>query len=380
MDSLVIDCGKIVLPNETLSAMRILIQGGLIADIASHLDPPPDATIIDARDRIVMAGFIDIHVHGAVGADTMDASAESLTRMSRFFALHGVTGFLATTFTAERAAIEKTLRFFETRADSKGAQILGVHLEGPYLNPKRCGAQAVEHMRAANVDEYETWLDSRVVKLITVAPEIEGGITLVQDAARRGIAVALGHTDATFVQAQRAFAIGANQATHTFNQMRELHHREPGTVGAVLVNDAVFAQIICDNVHVAPAVIDALYRCKGADKMCVITDAILATGLNDGDYALDGRHVSVSGGVARIDNGALAGSTATMDQCFRNVIAATNCSLVEASKMCSHAPACSIGLGDNKGKLAKGFDADLVVLDENFGVVYTIVGGMPIVP
>jgi N-acetylglucosamine-6-phosphate deacetylase len=380
MDSLVIDCGRIVLPNETLSAMRLLIQGGRIVEIAAHLEPPEDVTIIDARDHIVMAGFIDIHVHGAVGADTMDASAESLTRMARFFAQHGVTGFLATTITARRAAIEKTLRFFETRSVSEGAQILGVHLEGPYLNPKRCGAQAVEHMRAANVEEYEPWLNSGVVKLITVAPEIEGGITLVQDAARRGIAVALGHTDATFVQAQRAFAIGANQATHTFNQMRELHHREPGTVGAVLVNDAVFAQIICDNVHVAPAVIDALYRCKGADKMCVITDAILASGLGDGHYEFDGRQVSVSGGEARLDNGALAGSTVTMNQCFRNVIAATNCSLVDASKMCSHTPACSIGLGDNKGKLAKGFDADLVVLDENFRVVYTIVGGTPIVP
>lgn len=375
----VIDCGRLVLHDRIEREARVLIEGGKIRAIATHMDAPAGAAVIDARGHLVLPGFIDIHVHGAMDADAMDATPEALDVMARFFAQHGVTAFLPTTMTAPREHIQAALHNVKRAMNAPhmpgAAHILGAHIEGPFVNPKRCGAQPVAFMRPAHPDEYCAWFESGAVKLITVAPEVDGVMRLIEDAQRFGVAVALGHTDATYAQAQAAFAAGANQATHTYNAMRDLHHREPGTLGAVLANDAVYAQLICDNVHVHPAAMAVLYKCKGADHLAVITDAMEATGLGDGDFTLGAHRVFVREGVARLSNGALAGSTLTMDAAFRNIIAATGCSPAEASRMCSHTPACAIGLGDRKGKIAPGYDADLVILDRDFHVVRTIVGG-----
>ena len=383
---MVIDCGRLVLDDRIEREKRVLIEDGKIRAIATHIEAPADATVIDAREHLVLPGFIDIHVHGAMGADAMDARPEALHAMARFFAAHGVTGFVPTTMTAPRdqvaAAVENVRRAMAHAhagahpAESPvAAHILGVHIEGPYINPRQRGAQPAEFMRPADPGEYCPWFESGAVKLVTVAPEVDGVMRLIEDTRQFGIAVALGHTDATCAQAQAAFAAGANQATHTFNAMRGLHHREPGTLGAVLANDAVYAQLICDNVHVHPAAMAVLYKCKGADRLAVITDAMEATGLGDGDFTLGAQRVAVCQGVARLTDGALAGSTLTMDAAFRNIIAATGCTLAEASRMCSHTPACAIGVGDRKGKIAPGYDADLVILDQDLRVVRTIVGG-----
>jgi N-acetylglucosamine-6-phosphate deacetylase len=378
-----IDCGTLVLPARAQRDMRLLIEDGVIREIAAHIDAPQDAIVIDAREYIVLSGFIDIHVHGAMDVDTMDATPEALHTLAAFFAAHGVTSFLPTTMTAPRqqidAAVENVRRAIlnphpNAPPEGAGAHILGTHIEGPYLNPKQCGAQPVEFMRLPDPDEYCRWFDSGTVKLITVAPEMPACMRLIEEAHRANVFVALGHTDATFAQAEAAFAAGANQATHTYNAMRGLHHREPGTLGAVMFNPKVFAQLICDNVHVHPAAMAVLYRCKGPDKLAVITDAMEATGLGDGDYKLGAHEVLVREGVARTKGGALAGSTLTMDAAFRNIIAATGCTLSEASRMCSLTPAASIGVADRKGKLAPGCDADIVILDHKLNVVRTIVG------
>lgn len=375
----VIDCGRLVLHDRIEREKRVLIADGKICAVETHVDVPADAEVIDARGYLVLPGFVDIHVHGAMDADVMDATPEALDVMARFFAQHGVTAFLPTTMTAPRehiqAALHNVKRAMSAPRTSGAAHILGVHIEGPFVNPKRCGAQPVAFMRPACPDEYCAWFESGAVKLITVAPEVDGVMRLIEDAQRFSVSVALGHTDATYAQAQAAFAAGANQAAHTYNAMRGLHHREPGTLGAVLTNDAVYAQLICDNVHVHPAAMAALYKCKGAERLIVITDAMEATGLGDGDFTLGAHRVAVREGVARLSNGALAGSTLTMDAAFRNIIAATGCSLAEASRMCSHTSACAIGLGSRKGKIAPGYDADLVILDRDFHVVRTIVGG-----
>ncbi|RMG62272.1 MAG: N-acetylglucosamine-6-phosphate deacetylase [Chloroflexi bacterium] len=376
----VIDCGALVLYDRIEHNWRVLIEDGVIRAIAAHLDAPADATVIDARARIVLPGFIDIHVHGAMDADAMDATPEALQVMARFFAAHGVTGFLPTTMTAPRekieAALENVRRAMTSPPAPDAARILGAHVEGPFINPKRCGAQPTEFIRPADPREYRPWFERGVVKLITVAPEVDGALRLIEDARRFGVAVAIGHTDATYAQAQAAFAAGANQATHTFNAMRGLHHREPGALGAAMANDAVYAQLICDNVHVHPAAMNVLYKCKGADRLAVITDAMEATGLSDGAFVLGARRVLVQGGIARLADGTLAGSTLTMDAAFRNIIAATGCSLVEASRMCSASPARAVGLDGRKGRIAPGYDADIVILDAELRVVRTIVGGL----
>lgn len=376
---MLIDCGVLVAHDRIERNRRVLIEDGVIRAIAAHLDAPADATVIDARAHIVLPGFIDIHVHGAMDADTMDATPEALQTMARFFATHGVTGFLPTTMTAPRehieAAIENVKQAMTGPPAPGAARILGAHVEGPFVNPKQCGAQPIEFMRPADPREYRPWLERGVVRLITVAPEVDGAMHLIEDAQRLGVAVAVGHTDATYAQAQAAFAAGANQATHTFNAMRGLHHREPGTLGAVMANDAVYAQLICDNVHVHPAAMTVLYKCKGADRLVVITDAMEATGLGDGEFTLGAQRVFVREGIARLAGGALAGSTLTMDAALRNILAATGCSLAEASRMCSATPARAVGLDDRKGRIAPGYDADIVVLDAALRVVKTIVGG-----
>ncbi len=375
----VIDCGALALYDRIEHNQRVLIEDGVIRAIAAHMDTPADATVIDARAHIVLPGFIDIHVHGAMDADAMDATPEALQAMARFFAAHGVTGFLPTTMTAPRerieAAIENVRQAMISPPAPGAARILGAHVEGPFINPKQCGAQPTKFTRPADPREYLPWFESGAVKLITVAPEVDGVMRLIEDARHFGVAVAIGHTDATYAQAQAAFAAGANQATHTFNAMRGLHHREPGALGAVMANEAVYAQLICDNVHVHPAAMNVLYKCKSADRLVAITDAMEATGLGDGAFTLGAQRVLVQGGVARLASGALAGSTLTMDAAFRNIIAATGCSLVEASRMCSASPARAAGLDDRKGRIAPGYDADIVILDAELRVVRTIVGG-----
>jgi N-acetylglucosamine-6-phosphate deacetylase len=373
----VIDCGSVVLRERLARDMRLLIEDGVISEIAERLDIPADAAHIDARDHLVLPGFIDIHVHGAMGADTMDASLESLRAMARFFAAHGVTSFLPTTVTAPADGIEAALNTVAAALHDHPdcARILGGHVEGPFINPKRCGAQSPEFMRPANPSEYLPWFESGAVRLITVAPEIDGVMRLIEDARRFDIAVAIGHTDATYAQAQLAFAAVANQCTHTYNAMRGLHHREPGALGAVMANPDVFAQLICDNVHVHPGAMHALYNCKGANRLAVITDAMEATGLGDGEFTLGAHRVFVRNDIARLKNGTLAGSTLTMDAAFRNIISATVCSLAEAAQMCATTPAAAIGVGDRTGQIAPGYDADLVILDQALHVAHTIISG-----
>ena len=376
--SILIRCGTLILPNALAHDQCVFVRDGVIEEIAAQFDAPAETHIVDASDHIVMPGFIDTHVHGAMGADTMDATPEALRTMAQFFAQHGVTGFLPTTMTATREEIDAAV---QNVARCQIPQVLGVHIEGPYVNPRQCGAQPLQFMRPADSDEYGNWFDTGAVKLITLAPEMgEANLKLIEYAIHNNCAVAVGHTDATYEQTQRAFGLGANQATHMFNAMRQLRQREPGVVGAVLNNPDVFAQLICDNWHVHPATMNVLYKCKGADKITVITDAMEATGLGDGDFKLGAHTVFVREGKAKLKDGTLAGSLTTMDVCFRNIMAATGCSLIEASRMCSHTPAQSIGMGQRKGLIEKGYDADLVVLDKNLNVIQTIIGGQPPTP
>ena len=260
-------------------------------------------------------------------------------------------------------------------AQERRAPLLGIHIEGPYLNADFRGSQPARHLRKPRPEEYLPWLEPGAVKLITLAPELPGGERLMRDALERGVAVSIGHSGAGFDAAKRYFALGASQVTHTFNGMAGIHHRQPGIFLAALEDPRVTFQIIPDGVHVHPAVVRMLLRLAGAERVAVITDAMQATGLGDGDYALGDVFVSVKDGEARTADGGLAGSTLTMAQALRNMMRYCDLTLAEALPMLTRVPARSIGLYPQKGSFAPGADADVVLWDEEAGVVTTILGG-----
>lgn len=369
--------GTIVTPRETLSRQAIVLEEGVISSIqpVEHVDRT-GAQVIDAAGQWITPGLIDIHVHGADGYDTMDATHEALHRMARYFASRGVTGYLPTTMTGPGDAIDAALenvRTFPQPAD--GAAHLGVHLEGPYLGSTYKGAQIGDHLRNPIIEEYTRWFDTGLARLMTVAPELDGVQSLIESGLENGVAFSLGHSGADYNCVMEAAGWGITQATHAFNGMKGLHHREPGTLGAVLAEDRIFAQIIADGVHVHPAMIKLLVRAKTPDRTIVITDAMRATGLSDGTYDLGGQEIQVIEGVARTASGSLAGSTLTMDRAVRNMVTFTGLPFSEAIAMASTVPARAIGLDQSKGKVAVGADADLTLWNSDLEVQMTIVGG-----
>jgi N-acetylglucosamine-6-phosphate deacetylase len=369
--------GTILTPDQILRDHDLVIDDGTILGIAQHTTPSlPGSEIIDVNGYFVVPGFIDIHVHGAVGSDTMDATSDAIYGMGNYFSQHGVTAFLPTTVAASLKDIRSAINIASvTPRSSNGARHLGVHLEGPYLSLEYRGAQPPMHLRPADLGEYKYWIETGDVKLITVAPEIEGVLALIKTGVEAGIEFALGHTAATYEQVQTAVELGLSQATHTFNGMPSFQHRSPGALGAVLSDDRIWAQIIVDGIHVHPAIVKFLIKAKGVDRTILITDAIRATGMPDGDYALGDQMVHVKDGIARTDAGGLAGSTLTMDQALRNVMKFADISLSEALPMATRVPAAAMKLENHKGSIASGFDADIVVLDETNHVRLTMVGG-----
>jgi N-acetylglucosamine-6-phosphate deacetylase len=262
-----------------------------------------------------------------------------------------------------------------TRQPFDGAQHLGVHVEGPFLSRKFPGAQPASVLRDPDSAEYRTWFDTRVVRLITVAPELDGTMGLIHEGIQHGIAFAAGHTSASYEQILAAADQGVLQATHTFNAMLGLHHRNPGTLGAVLTDDRIYAQIIADGVHTHPAMVKLLVRAKGADRTLLITDAMRATGLRDGTYTLGDQPVTVQDSIARTLDGALAGSTATLDYVLRNVIAFAGVTLNQALQMATTTPAEAMHIQARKGSLVVGKDADVIFLDSALRVRMTLIAG-----
>ncbi len=336
-----------------------------------------DVEIIDASGLTLLPGFVDVHVHGGVGYDAMDADLVGLQTVAQFYARHGVTAFLATTWTDTPTRITKAL---ETIAAAKGPQVngatlIGAHVEGPYLNPQKCGAQNLGLIRQADPEEAMDWLEMGVVRLLSLAPEYEENLWLIQECANRGITVSVAHSAATYDQVLRAVQLGLRHATHTFNAMSELHHRNPGTVGAVLTSPEVCCELIADNIHVHPAMMKLLLSAKGPDGVVLITDAIRGTGMPDGEYPVDDRTIIVKNGVARLADGTLAGSTITMEKALANFLKASGRPLMEIWQVSSLNAARAIGIDDRKGSLDVQKDADLVLLDDDMNVQMTVAEG-----
>lgn len=370
--------GDVLLSSGWQAATDLRLDGGVIDRVGVDL-PAGGASVFDARGLLVAPGFVDIHVHGAAGGMCEDADAAALERISVALARCGVTSFLATlaTLPAERlrAAVEAVAAF---AGGEPGACVAGIHLEGPYLNPLRAGAQAAQWMRPPSIEEFDA-LQARAggrIRLVTIAPEIEGALPFIAAVRERGVTVAVGHSNATAAEMRLGIQAGASHVTHLFNAMRELHHREPGAIGAALTEDAVSVDLICDGHHVAPEVIDLVWRCKPRGKLVLVSDAVAALGMPDGDCELFGvactKH---DGAVRRRDSDRLAGSCVSLDRAVRNLRQwLPQRTLGDILAAASSAPAGVIGESQT-GVIAAGRVADLVVLDRNLEVVATICGG-----
>jgi N-acetylglucosamine-6-phosphate deacetylase len=360
--------GWIAVEGRRIAAMG---QGQPPAGLATHAD------VLAADGLVAMPGFVDLHVHGAVGVDLMDADPDGLRRMARFFARHGVTAWLPTTMTATGADLERALEAVRAVLGpvDGGATVLGAYLEGPYLSRARAGAQDRSLIRPADRAETERLLDPGVVRVVAVAPEVEQNRWLVREAAAMGVTVSAGHTDATYDQALQAVEDGVRHITHAFNAMRPLGHREPGMLGAALTVAELRCELVADNVHVHPAAMRLLLQAKGPGGVVLVSDAVRATGLPDGAYTVGDRPAFHMDGAIRLADGTLAGSVLTLDRALHNLQAATGRPLAELWPTASRNAAQAIGVDDAKGSLEPGKDADLVLLDPALGVVVTVAEG-----
>jgi len=378
---LLIENARLFTPDQAELTGWLLAESGLIR--AMGFGNTPDFShetslhSLDAQGNMLLPGFVDLHVHGAMGYEVMDASSSGLEEMARFYASHGVTSFLATTWTAGRPSIMKALGLVKQMQGQirGGATLLGAHLEGPYLNPTRCGAQDLNLIRRAEKEEALEFLETGVIRLLALAPEFDENLWLIEECVRRGITVSAAHTTANYEQMQRAAKHGISHLTHCFNAMQGLGHRELGTVGAAMTLPQISCELIADNIHVHPAAQKILVAVKNPSGVILVTDAIRATGLPAGDYMLDDRSIHIQNGAVRLPDGTLAGSVLTMERALQNVCSATGRALAEVWIMSSLNAARAIGVSSHKGSLEVGKDADLVLLDESFNVNLTVVEG-----
>lgn len=371
----VIRNGSVVTEQGVLEQGEVLLEDGIIRKIGeagslAEESAKDGVTLVDADGGWVLPGFIDVHVHGGYGSDFMDASTDAIDTITRFHGRNGTTGLLATTMTASKEAIENVLvaaEAYRGEPSGEGAALLGVHLEGPFISPKWPGAQNPAFIVAPQQAWLEEWTAKHpeLIKTVTLAPESEGAFGFIEWLTANGIVATCGHTDASYDVIKEAVGHGLRHAVHTFNAMTGLHHRNPGTVGAVLTEPSISAEVIADGLHVHPACIRLLAEMK-KDNLVLITDAMSAAGLGDGDYSLGGLDVVVKDGAARLKEGnSLAGSTLTMIRAFRFVIQEVGFDVAQASRAASGNPARLLGIDGKTGSLAEGKQADVLVVSKD---------------
>jgi N-acetylglucosamine-6-phosphate deacetylase len=362
----------------------IRIKAGKIVDIGyvHELDMDDKAQVISLPEQYKMVpGFIDLHIHGTNGADTMDATKDSLNKIAASLPMEGTTSFLATTITQKTDIIEKALSHTGTYINETqlrgNAEILGIHLEGPFINPRKAGAQPIQHIIPPDILLFKKWLDlsKHTIQVVTLAPEQTNALELIEYLKQNGIIASIGHSDATYQDVHEAIQSGSSQITHLFNQMRGLYQREPGVVGAAYLRNELMVELICDGIHVVPEMVKLSYQQISAQRLILITDSMRAKFLAEGEYELGGQKVVVHNGQALLEDGTLAGSILKMVDAMKNMMAYTGCSLQEAIQMSSSNPAIQLGVYDRKGSLKEGKDADIVILDENHNVFMTFCKG-----
>lgn len=334
--------------------------------------------VIDGKGRLLVPGYIDIHIHGCSGCDVMDGTPEALMRIAGTLAENGTTSFLPTTVTMSRQITNNAIKNIRSCLESNtGANILGIHLEGPFINKARKGAQNEKYILEPSIENFKDFVNGNLqcIKRVTLAPEMDGGITLTKYLAENGICVSAGHTCASAEIFRSSVNAGLRLCTHLFNGMDPLHHRNPGVVGSVLLNDDVYAEFIADMVHIDKDVLRLITKVKGADKCVLITDSLSAACLGDGTFSLGGQVVIVKDGVARIESGSLAGSIIMMKDAVRNMVKTVGTDLISALKMATINPAKVIGVDHFKGRIEEGYDADLNLLNADLDIDMTMVMG-----
>ncbi|MDP4163288.1 MAG: N-acetylglucosamine-6-phosphate deacetylase [Bacillota bacterium] len=378
MATLLLVNGKAIMETGIMEEIYIYIENEHIAETGPLTDAasrfPHAEEIIIPKEHIVVPGFIDIHIHGVAGADTMDATPEALSTIAAALPSEGTTSFLATTITQKQSNIEQALKNiadYSLKSNTPGhAELLGIHLEGPFINAKRAGAQPKEHILKPDIALFKRWqhFSNHQIKLVTLAPEMENGLDMIAFLKKEGVIASIGHTDADYAAVQAAVEAGARHVTHLFNGMKGMHHREPGTAGAALLFNELTIELIADGLHIAPEMVRLILACKGVDSTILITDSMRAKCLKNGIYDLGGQSVSSIDGKALLPDGTLAGSLLKMNEALRNILAFTPLSLWDAVQMVSVNPAKQLGLFSKKGSITPSKDADIVILDEHFEV------------
>lgn len=350
---------------------------GKITKVASYPLKESGMEEIEADGCYLAPGMIDVHIHGGAGFDTMDASAEALNKIARNLAAYGVTGFLPTTMTMEREKIQSALENIRNIKEngSEGAQVLGAHVEGPFISPDYIGAQNSENLIKPEKELLRDYYD--VVEIVTMAPEVDGALELIKELKENNITASVGHSAASYEDFQKASQAGMDHFTHLYNAMSGLHHREPGLVGAAFDSEAA-VELIVDLIHHHQAVDRFTIEAAGTDRVILVSDAMEAAGLEAGEYELGGQKVIVRDGAARLESGVLAGSVLTLDKAVRNLMEITDLSLPDIFKMATINPARRLNLEHRLGRLKAGYQADLVLFDQNFRVEKTFVRGKEI--
>jgi N-acetylglucosamine-6-phosphate deacetylase len=360
--------GQVVTDYEVWPEGTVLLEGGSIADVS-----PDDSLLSDAgevheyTDSLLLPGFVDLQFNGAFGVDVATEPLRA-AELSKALLATGTTSYLPTVISSAESLYEEVLPVLAAAEPSSGAEPLGVHLEGPFINVDKKGAHAAAHIVPPDPGLLAHLLDLGPVRMVTLAPELEGAEELMTLASRRGVVVSAGHSGAPFEVAYEAFDASVAGVTHLFNAMSAMHHREPGLPGAAFAHPRVVCGLIADGLHVHPELVALAFRMLGPDRVCLVSDAIAAAGMGDGEYRLATRIVYLDGGVPTLGSGAIAGSVLTMSEAFRNILAFTGCTVPEAARMASTTPARLVGEGRRKGRLAPGYDADMAVLGADLSV------------
>lgn len=370
---------SLILTEKGLVRTNLLIENGRIKAIGDEIDPKGLEEL--REDEILIPGFIDEHIHGAGGSDAMDGTLEDLEVIATKLAEEGTTGFLATTMTQSVENITKALEAVKKYRELNkpvGARVLGVHLEGPFISTKFVGAQPIEYVAEPKVETFKKYEEAsgNSIKIVTLAPEVDGALDLIKYLVSRNIVPSIGHTNATYEDCKKAIEAGASNITHTYNAQKPLHHREIGTVGSAMLFDEVNCEAICDGIHLSAPAIRLLHKNKPEGKFTLITDAMRAKGMPDGRSELGGQVVIVKNGEARLEDGTLAGSVLRMNNAVKNVMNFLNLPLEEVVKFATINPARNLGLDKEMGSIAVGKYANFVVVDKEVRVHRTIREGL----